>query len=196
MSSRAYAPKSFDGLFGMKGLSEALLSDHLSLYMGYVSNVNKLGAALRKLAEEEKTETPEFAEMTRRYGWEFDGMRLHELYFGNLNPVTRPPKRESRLYRQIQGDFGGFEAWEREFRGIGAMRGIGWAVLYLDPSVPRVLNAWIDQHHAGHLSGCRELLVLDVFEHAYIRDYGLERKEYIDAFFEHIDWDVVAARMA
>ena len=75
------------------------------------------------------------------------------------------------------------------------MRGIGWVVLYFDET--GLLNiSWINEHDVGHLAGAKPLLVMDVFEHAYITDYGIKRADYIEAFWKAIDWDVVEKRLA
>ena len=192
---RLYVPRSFDRLLGMEGFSAGMLKDHLTLYAGYVANANKLAAALAAFAEKGATESPESAELTRRFAWEFNGMRLHELYFENLTKTPKPPDRSARLRRKITADFGSFARWAADFRAKGLMRGIGWIILTHDPLGNRLHNAWINEHDEGHLAGGAPLLVMDVFEHAYMRDYGLKRNEYVDAFFRYIDWKVVAGRL-
>jgi Fe-Mn family superoxide dismutase len=93
-------------------------------------------------------------------------------------------------------EFGSHEAWEKDFRAVGAMRGIGWTVLYYDPQGDKLLNVWINEHDVGHLAGCVPLLVMDVFEHAFMIDYGLKRADYIATFFNAIDWAIVEKRFA
>jgi Fe-Mn family superoxide dismutase len=75
------------------------------------------------------------------------------------------------------------------------MRGIGWAILYYDPKGDRFFNCWVNEHDMGHLAGCKPLLVMDVFEHAFIIDYGTKRAEYIAAFMKAVDWKKVEERM-
>ena len=75
------------------------------------------------------------------------------------------------------------------------MRGIGWVILYHDETADRLFNAWVNEHDAGHLSGCAPILVMDVFEHAFMLDYGLKRADYIAAFFKHIDWHAAEQRL-
>lgn len=190
----AYTAKDYAKLFGMVGFSEALLKNHFILYQGYVTNTNKVMGTLEQMLKEEKTATPEFAELKRRLGWEFNGMRLHEYYFDTLggNGVV---DSNSRLARKKIEDFGSIEAWLKDFRAVGAMRGIGWAVLYQDNVNGRLSNCWINEHDAGHPAGCTPILVMDVFEHAFMLDYGLKRADYIEAFFKNIDWKAVEARL-
>ena len=190
----AYAPKDFNKLLGMEGFSDTLLKNHFTLYQGYVTNTNKVLDSLAQLLKDGKTATPEFAELRRRLGWEFNGMRLHELYFENLGGKNAPDGA-GKLAKKLAQDFGGFESWQKDFQAVGAMRGIGWAVLDQDPETGRLINFWINEHDAGHPAGGRPILVMDVFEHAYIVDYGLKKADYIAAFFKTIDWTAVESRL-
>jgi len=189
-----YEPKNFDHLIGTPGFSEELLKNHFTLYHGYVKNVNMLMEELRSLVEGQKTGTPAYAELTRRFGWEFNGMRLHELYFSNMTKDGGTLSPESKLFQEIERKYRTKDIWEKDFRGIGAMRGIGWAVLYYDPVSKELFNVWVNEHDMGHLAGAVPLLVLDVFEHAYVLDYGLKRADYIEAFFKAIDGNVINER--
>jgi len=127
-------------------------------------------------------------------GFEFNGMRLHEYYFGNLGGKGVFDK-SAKLGSKLAEDFGSYEEWERDFKGTGTMRGIGWTILYQDNVTGELLNQWINEHETGHLAGCSPILVMDVFEHAFITDYGLKRAAYIEAFFKNINWDVVESRL-
>jgi Fe-Mn family superoxide dismutase len=190
----SYTAKDYSNLIGMKGFSETLLKNHFTLYQGYVTNTNKVLEALDKLAKENKFSTPEFAELKRRLGWEFNGMRLHEYYFENLGG-DGVLNKESKLYKKIVEDFGSYENWVAEFKATGAMRGIGWVALYQDPTNGKLINFWINEHDVGHPSGCNPLLIMDVFEHAFMIDYGLKRADYIEAFFKNINWQEVEKRL-
>ncbi len=190
----AYTAKDFGRLLGMEGFSETLLKNHFTLYQGYVTNTNKLNDTLGQMSKEGKVGTPEFAELKRRFGWEFNGMRLHEYYFENLGGKGGPVKT-GNLYKKISQDFGSYESWEKEFKAVGAMRGIGWAVLYQDPLTKGLFNFWINEHDVGHPAGCTPLLILDVFEHAFMIDYGLKRADYIEAFFKNINWGAAEKRL-
>lgn len=186
----AYEAKNFESLLGTKGLSDQLLKNHFTLYQGYVTNTNKVADALSAMAREGKTTTPEYGELKRRFGWEFNGMRLHEYYFGNMTRDGNALNKNSNLYKKIILDFGSYESWEKDFKATGAMRGIGWVILYYDEIGKRLFNTWINEHDSGHLSGGCPLLVMDVFEHAYMVDYGLKKADYIEAFMKAIDWTI------
>lgn len=189
-----YTAKDYGKLLGMEGLSEALLNNHFTLYQGYVTNANKLLGSFPQMIKDDKGGTPEFAELKRRLGWEFNGMRLHEYYFENLggNGIIN---KEGKLAKQIVEDFGSYESWEKEFRAVGAMRGIGWAALYQDLETGKLINFWINEHDVGHPGGGNLILIMDVFEHAFMLDYGTKRASYIDVFFKNINWAAVDTRL-
>jgi Fe-Mn family superoxide dismutase len=189
-----YTANDYSHLIGMEGFSETLLKNHFTLYEGYVANTNRLLDTLADMAREGKIGTPEYAELKRRMGFEFDGMRLHEYYFENLGG-KESLDRSGKLANKLVEDFGSIENWEADFRGTGSMRGIGWAILYQDNLTGKLMNQWINEHETGHLAGCIPLLVMDVFEHAFMIDYGLKRADYIAAFFKNIKWDVVERRL-
>lgn len=190
----SFNQKDFSHLLGMEGFSDDMLSDHFDLYGGYVRSSNKVRAKLMKLLDSSKQDTPEYAEIKRRLGWELNGVKLHEYYFGNLGGDGELDT-SSALYEALTDQFGSFELWKKDFIATGAMRGIGWVVLYQDPDTGMLVNSWIEQHDKGHPSGSVALLVMDVFEHAYMTDYRLDRASYIEAFFDNIDWLEVERRM-
>ena len=189
-----YAAKDYSKLIGMEGFSETLLKNHFTLYQGYVTNTNKLLDTLSQMLKEDKVSQPEFAELKRRLGWEFNGMRLHEFYFENLGGKGGIDKA-GPLAKKLSEEFGSYEAWEKDFKAVGSMRGIGWAVLYQDTVGNRLINFWINEHDVAHPAGCSPLLILDVFEHAFMIDYGLKRADYITAFFRNINWKAVESRL-
>ena len=189
-----YTAKDYSQLFGMEGFSDALLKNHFILYQGYVTNTNKLVEITQQMLKEGKAGSPEFSELKRRFGWEFNGMRLHEYYFDNLGGKGGLEKT-GRLFKKISDEFGSYEAWEKEFKAAGMMRGIGWAILYQDNPTGKLINFWINEHDAGHPAGCTPLLILDVFEHAFMIDYGLKKADYIVTFSKNIRWKTVEERL-
>ena len=127
-------------------------------------------------------------------GFECNGMRLHEYYFENLGGKAMLDK-SGKFAQKAAETFGSYEAWEQDFKATGAMRGIGWVVLYQDNITGGLFNQWINEHEVGHFAGCTPVLVMDVFEHAFMVDYGLKRADYITAFFNNINWEAVEKRI-
>jgi Fe-Mn family superoxide dismutase len=189
----AYSAKKFDHLLGLTGFSDALLTNHFTLYEGYVKNTNALSDKLKVLTEKGEMATPEFAEFKRRFGWEWNGMRLHELYFGNMTKESGT-LGAGALKAGLEKTYGSVETWHKNFVATGAMRGIGWVVLAYDRESGKLYNVWVNEHDTGHLAGTTPILIMDVFEHAFMLDYGLKRADYIEAFMKALDWSVAEKR--
>lgn len=192
--TQEFKVQNFDHLLGMPGFSDQALTMHFTLYKGYVKNANFLLGRLHEILKNDQLNTPEYNEFKRRLMWEYDGMRLHELYFSNLGGKGSILDNNSPLYEALTQQFGSFEEWKKDFLATGALRGIGWAVLYRDPMTGRLVNTWVGEHDLGHMAGGTPLLIMDVWEHAYITDYGIDRKAYMDAFYNNINWPIVEER--
>jgi superoxide dismutase, Fe-Mn family len=183
-----YEQKDYSALLGAEGFSDTLLNNHFKLYAGYVKRTN---AILERLREAKGSE---YAELKRRVGWEFNGMRLHELYFGNLSKGGSAMPEGTAFGELAKKNWASHEEWQNDFVNTGKMPGIGWVVLAYDKGAGKMVNLWINEHDVGHLAGCVPLLVMDVFEHAFISDYGLDKASYIEAFFKNVDWQEVNRR--
>lgn len=188
-----YTARDFSHLLGIQGLSETMLKNHFKLYQGYVTNTNELLEKIHSQAPEGKP-SPEFSELTRRLGFEFCGMKLHEYYFGNLVKGGSQLKKSDPLTKKIEDQFGDFETWQKNFIAVGSMRGVGWAILYYDVHNDNLINVWVNEHHVNNLPGCAPLLVMDVWEHAFMLDYQLDRAGYIKAFMQNVHWEEVNNR--
>jgi superoxide dismutase, Fe-Mn family len=196
---KKYAPKDFSKVRGLTGLSDKQIEEHLKLYEGYVKRTNALTEKLFAMCNEGKASgaDPVYTELTRRMGFEYNGMVLHEYYFGNLTPGAQAePPAGSKLRRAIETSFGKFETWVADFRAIATSPGIGWAVLYEDPANGWLSNHWVTLHNDGNPAGFRPIIALDDWEHAYMRDYlATERAKYVDAFFKNVDWQAAEKRL-
>ena len=192
----SYKTKNFEHLYGTPGFSRELLENHFTLYSGYVKKTNDLIEQIEKYRQEGHENFPESMELKRRFGWEFNGMRLHEYYFDNITKEAGDGAVaiSGGLKGKISANFGSFESWEKDFKTTGAIRGIGWVTLVYDPPGDRLFNLWINEHDLGHCAGLTLLLVMDVFEHAYIQDYGLKREDYMNVFFKAVHWPEVSRR--
>lgn len=183
---------------GLEGISGAQIDDHWKLYEAYVTQVNSLSAELAKMRADGVADTPLYADRRRRYGFELNGMVLHEYYFSTLTAdeeKTKEPEKDSPIYKAIERDFGSFENWKKDFQSAGKTRGIGWAILYADTQNHELSNHFIAEHEDGHIAGWTPVLVMDVWEHAYMIDYKAGgRAKYIAAFTNNIDWRKTEAR--
>jgi Fe-Mn family superoxide dismutase len=194
-----YKAKKYD-LSGLKGISDQTLEMHFKLYEGYVKETNVLQEKISEILKDGKVdqeEIPAYSELKRRLGFEYNGMVLHEYYFGNLKKDGGgDPQRNSNFVTEAEESFGSYDIWKTDFVGIGKMRGVGWAICYQDPSSGRLSNHWVTLHESGNIAGYTPVLVMDVWEHAFILDFKpAERAKYIEAFFANIDWSVVGERV-
>lgn len=183
----------------LTGFSNAQIEEHLALYAGYVKQVNVLNEELAGMLGRGRAsaKSPEFGDLTRHLGFEYNGMILHECYFANLRPAADPtPPSGSGLAAALTESFGSVEQWQAAFQAIGAMRGVGWVILFQDPTTNWLTNHWITLHQKGVPAAFKPLLVMDVWEHAFMRDYpATERNQYIEAFFRNVDWRTVERRL-
>jgi len=154
-------------------------------------------AEMLKNGKVDQDEVPAYSELTRRLGFEYNGMVLHEHYFGNLKKQgAGMPSSESNFREAAETSFGSYDLWKTDFVSVGNMRGVGWAICYQDPNTGMISNHWITLHEVGNVSGFIPILVMDVWEHAFILDYApADRPKYIEAFFSNINWKAVEGRL-
>ena len=196
LSGQPYAERQFSNLSGLNGISAEQIEQHLKLYAGYVTNTNKLNEQLAELIKAGDTASPKFGELTRRMGFEYNGMRLHEYYFDNMTAGGTELDTSSALAGAINENFGNFDTWKADFFGVGKMRGVGWAILAQDPISGKLSNHWITLHEEGNVVGFQPIVVMDVWEHAFTVDYKpTERAKYIEDFMSNIDWQRVGSRL-
>ena len=199
-NTSAYRVRSYD-LHDLNGISDKTMQTHFKLYEGYVKETNKLTERVKEVLKDGKVdqeEMPAYSELKRRLGFEYNGMVLHEYYFENLKSGGSGDPVATGLFRKATEDsFGSFETWKVDFTGVGKMRGVGWAVCYLNPNNGLITNHWITLHEVGNVAGFIPVLVMDAWEHAFILDYQpSERGAYIEAFFSNVDWKAVDERLA
>lgn len=193
-----YKPKTFD-LSGLNGISDQTMEMHFKLYEGYVKETNRLRERISGILKDGKVdyeELPAYSELTRRLGFEYNGMILHEHYFSNLKKGgSDEPKPNSAFHKSAESSFGSYNTWKTGFMSVGKMRGVGWAICYQDPTTGALSNHWITLHQTGNIAGFNPVLVMDVWEHAYLLDYKTDRPKYIEAFFSNINWSAVEERL-
>lgn len=175
----------------LKGISAKNIEEHLKLYAGYLKNSNLILEKIEELFKDAENNAYLLAELQRRFGFEFCGMRNHEYYFRLLEGGAKSLNNESLLGKLIVETWGSFDNWLARFKSVALTRGIGWAVLFYDPQTKSLLNAWVDEHHIGNLSGLSFIMGIDMWEHSFMIDYlPSQKKDYISVFFENINWSV------
>jgi len=195
-----YHVKEFN-LSGLNGISDKTLEMHFKLYEGYVKETNRLTEAIAEILKDgrvDQEEMPAYSELKRRLGFEYNGMVLHEYYFSNLKKDGGDdPARNSAFLQAVKSSFRSYDVWKVDFTSVGKMRGVGWAICYLDPLHGQLSNHWVTLHEVGNVSGFIPVLVMDVWEHAFLLDYKpAERAKYIEAFFSNLNWQTVEERLS
>ena len=190
-----YEAKKFN-IGTLSGISNQTMQTHLGLYEGYVKNVNFLYKTIQGLlADKTHNHSIAVSELQRRLGFEYGGMKNHEYYFNQFEN-GRNDLPDGRLKEKIIFQWKSVENWMNLFRIIAKTRGVGWAILYHDPSTDQLVQTWVDEQHVGHLVDCRIILALDMWEHAYLRDYLPGQKgDYVESFFNNLNWQTVANRL-
>ena len=192
-----YTPRTFT-LPTLEGLSLKQVQVHIGLYEGYVKHINVLREQIAELTALDK-EKYAFAimETRRRLGFEFNGMRMHEYYFEQLEGGATPLNTESAVARAVTQKYGSVDDFITHFKSVGMSRGIGWSVLYADPVGKTLHTAWVGDHELGQLGGLPIILAMDMWEHAFMVDYvPAEKKNYVEAFMKNVNWGVVEKRFA
>lgn len=173
----------------LEGLSEKQLKEHHDvLYAGYVNKWNQIRKDLVDADKSLANATySTFRELKNEQSFAGNAIKLHEAYFNNLGGDGQA---KNEILELIVDDFGSFEDWKTDYYASG-ISARGWVVLSYDLDDNRLYNFTCDAHNQGDFWNNIVLLVLDVYEHAYMIDYGTNRKDYLDTFFNNIDWDYV-----
>lgn len=190
-----YTPKTFT-IPALEGISEKTITEHIKLYEGYVKHVNLIHEKIEELKADSEKNAYALAEVGRRLGFEFGGMKNHEAYFSQFEGGPREINQESELYKSATYLWGSFDAFLAQLKATAMTRGIGWAMVYFDRKAQRLVMSWVDEQHIGQLAEGEIVLALDMWEHSYLFDYvPSEKKQYIEAFFKNLNWSVCEARM-
>ena len=190
-----YTQKDYSHLLGLEGFSDTMLTNHMTLYKGYVDNANKMIANLDVVEKGSQ----EYYELKRRLGWEINGVKLHELYFENMSKSTSSDLESAlevapSVKALLIKSYGSITEWESSLKRNGTTRGIGWVALVQDTETSEIFHTWIGEHNVSNIVGSKILLIMDMWEHAFITDYGIKKADYISAFIKAIDWSVVESR--
>lgn len=180
----------------LEGISEKSIVEHKKLYAGYVKHANLILEKITALsattaADPTQDHTYAINEMQRRFGFEYNGVKNHEVYFKLLEGGAKPLSTDSALGKAITAQWGSIDAWQTRMKSIAMTRGIGWGMLYYDTERETLLNTWVDEQHLGQLGSTHLIFGIDMWEHSYMLDYvPSEKKKYVDAFFANVNWSV------
>jgi len=176
----------------LKGISAKNIEEHLKLYAGYVKNLNTVVNKIEEFNQDKENNIFFLGELYRRFSFEYNGMKNHEIYFDSLSDGSKSLDAMSILYKKIINDFGSYDKFLEDFKTLALTRGIGWASLWYNKERDMLMTSWIDEQHLGQLNNTTMILGIDMWEHAYVYDYPTsEKKKYIEAFFENLNWNKI-----
>ena len=188
---KTFTPKKFN-IPTLKGISSKTIDEHMKLYAGYVKNTNSVLEGIETMKKDSEKNAYALGEYMRRFSFEYNGMRNHEIYFSSLEGGPAILGASSPLKKAIEEEWISYEGFLVAFKALALTRGIGWAMLWYDRAENRLLMSWMDEQHLGQLSGCTPVLALDMWEHSYVADYQPSgKKQYIEDFFTNLNWKVI-----
>jgi superoxide dismutase, Fe-Mn family len=187
-----FEPRTFN-IPTLKGISAKNIEEHMKLYQGYVKHANLIQSMIEMYGKvQDEGGQYSVAEISRRFSFEWNGMRNHEYYFSALEGGPAAITADGPLYTEIGKMFGSFEEFMTRFKTIAVTRGVGWAILYWDSHTKQLVTGWTDEQHLGQLISCQPLLMLDMWEHSYVYDYQPSgKKQYVEDFFSNLNWGVI-----
>lgn len=173
----------------LKGMSRQSIDEHLKLYAGYVKHANLILEKIEEYKKDSEAHAYALGEIQRRFSFEFNGMRNHEIFFNHFEGGPQPVDTNGKLAKAGMEEWSSYEAWLAQFKSMALTRGVGWAMLGYDPISQRLINYWVDEQHLGQLNSVVPILVLDMWEHSYVADYQPSgKKNYIEDFFANLNW--------
>jgi Fe-Mn family superoxide dismutase len=185
--------KTFASIRELNGISLRTQEEHYELYKGYVGKVNEIQKKLD--AVDRTTANQIFSDLRSLrvdYSFAIGGMKNHEIFFGHLGGKGGSPA--GRLKELIERDYPSYDAWLADFKASG-LAARGWVWLAYDHDLSILTTVVGDAQNTFPVWNATPILAMDVYEHAYWIDYGRARAKYIDAFFNNLDWSVVAANL-
>lgn len=188
-----YVAKKYEHLLGghLTGLSDNQLKAHFGLYENYINKINEIEEKIKSF-DINSPDTGNFRGWHVEQTFMLNGAVLHELYFGNLNSGNKEPK--GTLKKLIDRDFTNIQNFLGHLKTVGkVMR--GWSIAAYNFRTGKLNVYGLDQHNQLVPAMVHPILVMDVYEHAYMIDYGTDRKKYLDVFVANLDWKPVEERL-
>jgi superoxide dismutase, Fe-Mn family len=177
-------------------LSQKAKDAHTQLYKGYVETLNRVSSEL-DTAERSKADSKhsEFRSLKLDEAYNLNAVWLHELYFANCFDPHSEVYMDSMAYLRLERDFGTFEDWQKDFMGCALACGNGWAVCGYNTYLQRYINTMVSNHSQDMMLGTYPLIVIDMWEHAYAKDYQTDKKSYLIAMMKELNWNVIVERV-
>ncbi len=160
---------------------------HGKHHAGYVAKANEIEEELKKASSSAANANySQYGELKRRQTFNLSGIILHNIYWQNMGGDGKADE-SLEIVKKIIADFGSLESWLTDFKAT-AMSSLGWVITAINPLTGNIENFLCDMHNNGAVWGAKPVIAIDVFEHAYYKDYGPDRSSYIDAFLKNLNW--------
>lgn len=177
-------------------LSDGNIQNHFELYEGYVETFNRISAELDSADREANSNHSRFKNLKHDETYNLNGAYLHELYFSNIGDPNSQITMDSLSYMRISRDFGSFDAWQKDFIACCQSSRCGWAITYLNTYTQSLMNCVIDLHSQNVPVGMYPVVVMDLWQHAYYKDYLKDSKTYTNAMMKQFRWPVIEKRIS
>lgn len=176
-------------------LSQKAKDAHTELYKGYVDTLNRVSAELDTAPRTDAdSKHSEYKDLKIDETFNLNATWLHELYFANCFDPHSEIYMDSKAYMRLERDFGTFEDWQKDFMACALAAGSGWAVCGYNMFLKRYVNTFVCGHNHDVMVGLYPLIVVDMWEHSYFKDYQTDKKSYLIAMMRELNWNVIVDR--
>ncbi|MAG27600.1 hypothetical protein CMI47_18865 [Candidatus Pacearchaeota archaeon] len=177
-------------------LSMANKKSHVELYKGYVEKFNRVSAELDGVNRAEADSNySKFRSLKLDEAHNMNAVYLHELYFSNISDLHSNISMDSLSYMRLSRDFGTFDDWQNDFIACCLSSRCGWAVTVYSTYLQRYINCVVDLHSAQVPMGTYPVIVMDMWQHSYYRDYLTDVRTYVHAMMKQLNWTVIEDRI-
>jgi superoxide dismutase, Fe-Mn family len=176
-------------------LSDKNINNHKKLYQDYLEKFNATSAKLDSVDKSAAhTNHSSYRSFKIDETFNMNGSYLHELYFANIADNNSQINMDTLSFMRINRDFGTFDNWQKDFIACGLSSRCGWVITYLNTFTQSYMNTFIDLHSENVPVGMHPVIVVDMWQHAYYKDYLKDSKTYLTAMMKQLNWRVIEER--
>jgi Fe-Mn family superoxide dismutase len=178
-----------------EALSQANKKNHYELYEQYVKDFNRISAELDAVSRANASGNHSlFRSLKIDETYNLNAVYLHELYFANIGDLQSEITMDTLAYMRLERDFGSFDDWQRDFLACASASRCGWVVTGYNIFTQTYMNYVVDLHSLNVPVGVIPVVVMDVWQHAYYKDYLKDVSEYTQNMMRELNWNVIESR--
>ena len=168
---------------------------HQKLLAKYVESLNEISTKLDTADRDAShSNCSEFRSLKVDEVYNMNAAYLHALFFDNISDLRSVITMDSLAFMRLERDFGGFDAWQKDFVACCMSARNGWAMTVYSSMLKRYINVVVDLHHQNIPVAAYPIVVMDCWEHSYYRDYLSDRKTYVYGMMKELDWKEIEER--